>query len=780
MSKSVWGCPVHFDSKGGSSVEDTTFDEGGYMGLPANDPIRAGYTFAGWSTTDGGSVIDLPYSPSGSQAITLYAKWVASSHKVTFDSKGGSAITEDSFADAGSIIAPSAPTRAGYTFLGWSATDGGSALEFPYSPGVSSDVTLYALWSADSHTVTFNSKGGTAVSAGSFITDGSFTAPSAPTRSGYSFLGWSATDGGSAVEFPYSPGVTTDVTLYALWSADGHTVTFDSKGGSAVPSGSFVTGGSIFNSYHLLDGSTIPENSFQSPLELGLKMSSSADGWVKKVTFYKYAGDNSVHTANVWSSTGILLASQNFADETESGWQSVTLNDPVRIDANQSFTVSVFSDAYRFNGSFTNSLPSRTSGPLTIIDGFYRYTSVSAYPSQTVNLQYNVNLEFASVPSDPTRSGYTFQGWSASDGGEAVSFPYAPGVTEDITLYAKWSADSHTVTFNSKGGSVVSAGSFVSGGSLTAPTPPTRAGYIFQGWSASDGGSAVSFPYSPGVVTDVTLYAKWVLKVFTLTYVTSGGSSVPAASFTIGSAIASAPSVPVRAGFVFAGWSASDGGSAVSFPYSPGVVSNVSLYAKWTALPPLFGVTSSSVVLPGSLVSVNVSRVNQGCTVSVGWVGSNVAPVSRVVRADRTTGLFTVAVPSVAGVYVLSTGQIGAECSGGQAVTLSQSVVVGKAASIVAKLVSSSASVSKSPLVRVSGTVKVGSVVVAGKSFVVSLRKDGVQVKSLSAVTDGSGVFDVAFPGTSYVAGVYTAVVSFVADATYLSAQTTTTGLTLR
>ena len=278
----------------------------------------------------------------------------------------------------------------------------------------------------------------------------------------------------------------------------------------------------------------------------------------------------------------------------------------------------------------------------------------------------------------------------------------------------------------------------------------------------------------------MTLYAKWVLKVFTLTYVTSGGSSVPAASFTIGSAIASAPSVPVRAGFVFAGWSASDGGSAVSFPYSPGVVSNVSLYAKWTALPPLFGVTSSSVVLPGSLVSVNVSRVNQGCTVSVGWVGSNVAPVSRVVRADRTTGLFTVAVPSVAGVYVLSTGQIGAECSGGQAVTLSQSVVVGKAASIVAKLVSSSASVSKSPLVRVSGTVKVGSVVVAGKSFVVSLRKDGVQVKSLSAVTDGSGVFDVAFPGTSYVAGVYTAVVSFVADATYLAAQTTTTGLTLR
>ncbi|NCA08313.1 MAG: DUF4082 domain-containing protein, partial [Micrococcales bacterium] len=578
MSKSVWGCPVHFDSKGGTSVEDTTFDEGGYMGLPANDPIRAGYTFAGWSTTDGGSVIDLPYSPSGSQAITLYAKW-----------------------------------------------------------------------SADSHTVTFNSKGGTDVSAGSFVTDGSITAPSAPTRSGYTFQGWSASDGGSAVDFPYSPGATTDFTLYAKWSADGHTVTFDSKGGSAVPSGSFVTGGSIFNSYHLLDGSTIPENSFQSPLELGLKMSSSADGWVRKVTFYKYAGDNSVHTANVWSSTGILLASQNFADETESGWQSVTLNNPVRIDANQSFTVSVFSDAYRFNGSFTNSLPSRTSGPLTIIDGFYRYTNVSAYPNQTVNLQYNVNLEFAFVPYDPTRAGYTFQGWSATDGGEAVSFPYSP--VTDVTLYAKWSADGHTVTFNSKGGSVVSAGSFVTAGSLTAPTPPTRSGYTFQGWSASDGGSAVSFPYSPGVVTDVTLYAKWSANSFTVTfdsncdqyvspgsfvfdgsiaepvaprltdytflgwsatnggdlisfpyfpgvasnivlyakwanksftvnYVSNGGSSVDSGSVLYHGSIV-APSAPTRAGYIFQGWSATNGGSAVSFPYSPGVVSNVTLYAKW-------------------------------------------------------------------------------------------------------------------------------------------------------------------------------------------------------
>jgi uncharacterized repeat protein (TIGR02543 family) len=44
---------------------------------------------------------------------------------------------------------------------------------------------------------------------------------------------------------------------------------------------------------------------------------------------------------------------------------------------------------------------------------------------------------------------------------------------------------------------------------LAEPTAPTRTGYTFAGWSATDGGTAVTFPYSPGVVTDITLYAKW-------------------------------------------------------------------------------------------------------------------------------------------------------------------------------------------------------------------------------------------------------------------------------
>jgi uncharacterized repeat protein (TIGR02543 family) len=328
----------------------------------------------------------------------------------------------------------------------------------------------------------------------------------------------------------------------------------------------------------------------------------------------------------------------------------------------------------------------------------------------------------------------------------------------------------------------VTDGSFNLGGSVTAPAAPTRSGYTFVGWSASNGGSAVSFPYSPGVTSDVTLYAKWAAKTYVVTYNSKGGSTVSSGTFTTGGSVVAAPKTPARSGYTFLGWSATDGGSPVSFPYRPGASSAVTLYAKWSALPPLMGFTSASTLLPGALVSINISRVNQGCTVSVGWTDSSVGinPVSKVIKADRNTGAFTIATPTTAGTYTLSTSEISAECAGGSATTLTQTVVVGKSLSITAKVVSSSGYASKSPVFSVTGTVKAGSVLVAGKEVSASLRRNGVEVKTATGTTSSTGVLSVVFTGTTYAAGDFTAVITGVSDSTYLAAQVTTAKLTLR
>jgi uncharacterized repeat protein (TIGR02543 family) len=111
-------------------------------------------------------------------------------------------------------------TKAGYTFTGWNTQPDRSGRS--YLPGFAyenlGDVNLYAQWAPNLNDVSFSSNGGTTVSSGSFLTGSSVSAPTAPTRDGYSFAGWSVTDGGSPITFPYSPTATTDMTLYAKWT----------------------------------------------------------------------------------------------------------------------------------------------------------------------------------------------------------------------------------------------------------------------------------------------------------------------------------------------------------------------------------------------------------------------------------------------------------------------------------------------------------------------------------------------------------------------------------
>ena len=186
------------------------------------------------------------------------------------------------------------------------------------------------------------------------------------------------------------------------------------------------------------------------------------------------------------------------------------------------------------------------------------------------------------------RTGYTFTGWTrAIDGSGTLLLTgdiFDIGTT-DAKLYAKWEAASNAVTYNSKGGSAVTQGSFFTGGSIaSAPTEPKLSGYGFVGWSATDGGSAITFPYTPAAITGITLYAKWQV-AYAVTYDSKSGSNVTPGSFFAAGSIASAPDVPNLSGYRFIGWSATDGGDLITFPYTPGVTAGITLYALWEALP---------------------------------------------------------------------------------------------------------------------------------------------------------------------------------------------------
>ena len=195
---------------------------------------------------------------------------------------------------------------------------------------------------------------------------------------------------------------------------------------------------------------------------------------------------------------------------------------------------------------------------------------------------------------------------------------------------------------------------------------------------------------------------------------------------------------------------------------------------------PTLSLSSVSRLTPGDNVSVVVSRVKRDCSVSVSWTGGQgVDPVSSTVKSSGKTSVMTLATPSTAGVYTLTTSSISSACSGNSAVTLTRSITVGKLASIVAKLSTTSGYVSKSPTVTVSGTVKSGSVAVANKVVTITLKRGATEVASTTATTNGSGVFTKPISET-FTAGSYTAVISFAANSTYAAKSQTTAILKLR
>lgn len=196
---------------------------------------------------------------------------------------------------------------------------------------------------------------------------------------------------------------------------------------------------------------------------------------------------------------------------------------------------------------------------------------------------------------------------------------------------------------------------------------------------------------------------------------------------------------------------------------------------------PTLGLSTISRLMPGGNVSVVVSRVKKNCSINLSWVGvTDSDTAAGLVRATGKTAVLSISTPDTAGVYTLTTNTISSTCSGGTAVALTKSITVGKLASVVAKLATSSAYVSKNPTVSVSGTVKSGSVSVANANISVVLKRNGSQVKTLTGTTNGSGSFNLNFSGTSYTAGSFTAEVTLDGNSTYIEKSVTTAALTLR
>jgi hypothetical protein len=150
---------------------------------------------------------------------------------------------------------------------------------------------------------------------------------------------------------------------------------------------------------------SIPSQADSSSIELGVKFTSDIAGRITGVRFYKGAGNTGTHIGNLWTSSGTLLATATFTNETATGWQQVTFSTPVSILANTVYVASYYAPNGGYSvdtGYFTSA--AHDAAPLHALkdgvsggNGLYIYGAGSAFPLNTYSSSnYWVDVAFVS------------------------------------------------------------------------------------------------------------------------------------------------------------------------------------------------------------------------------------------------------------------------------------------------------------------------------------------------------------------------------------------------
>lgn len=266
---------VTFNANGHGTAPSSQSVEYGGKATEPTALTATGYTFGGWYKESGCTNAWNFSSDTVTAATTLYAKWTPIQYSITYKDQGNTTFSgthESGYPTThtyGTATSLKSASKNGYTFGGWYTTSActGSAVTSLGATAYTANITLYAKWTPNTYTITYN-KGanGTGTIASGTKTHGvDFTLSSSTfTRADYTQTGWSTTDGGAkAYELGGTYTANSNITLYPFWtlSASPQLASISNVTGKTVNDTSFNATTTINNSQYASGTLTVTASS---------------------------------------------------------------------------------------------------------------------------------------------------------------------------------------------------------------------------------------------------------------------------------------------------------------------------------------------------------------------------------------------------------------------------------------------------------------------------------------------------------------------------------------
>jgi len=558
---------VTLDTAGGDPIRPIQYTvESEAFQLPT--PVRTGYIFLGWTgegITEAQEIIEIPQGSTGDRTYT--ANWQVIEYTITLLEMDGAGTSEALVYTVEQPVTLPTPTREGYAFLGWTVnSDMALQLTVVLPQGSIGNRTYTANWELTGYTITMDLNGGSGETTLLYtVEDEEFALPT-PTRNGYEFVGWTGegiTTPQTSVKIP--KGSTGNKAYTANWKVIEYTITLDTNGGPNVSP----------IKYTVEDSFTLPY-----PLRTGYEFAGwtlDGSGMLPATTLIIYYGTTGdLHYKAEWRLAEYTI---NMDLNGGSGQEKV-----VYTITDEDFELPTPTrNGYEFAGWRGEGITT----PQRIVKIPKGSTGNKAYTANWKVIQYTIitlleggnagssgayvyTVEETFTLPTPTRTGYTFWGWT----GEGITTPQPnvtipKGSTGDKTYIENWVETGYTITLDLNGGSGKEKVIYtMTDEDFELPTP-TRNGYEFVGWT----GERITTPQTrvkipKGSTGNKAYTANWKVIRYTITLVTNGGAVIASIRYTVEDSV-TLPIPPERPGYEFAGWVLDGSGQ---FPSTPMII----------------------------------------------------------------------------------------------------------------------------------------------------------------------------------------------------------------